>query len=266
MSVGFNELTDLLDLQNVVQNSSIRICKDILIYSLKELFSKDSFYHYVHDSFGFPYTPNHTDLDIEAGLFDSGTTRVYIGEQFRGDVIYYPAILVKSGGFRSVPIGMNRNQHVVHYKTVIFVDEDDNERLVQQPDKFVLSGAWDQTINIEVLARSLRARDDLVEIISLLFTDWQWNELNRAGISIKPTVSVSGPSETDDRNDKLYRQTVTLEIRTEWRREIPITDVLDAINFCVSFGRFDEDDVFYPAPNLAISTRIELLDAFQPSS
>jgi len=62
----------------------------------------------------------------------------------------------------------------------------------------------------------------------------------------------------------LYRQTITLELRTEWRREIPITDVLDMINICVDIGH-TEDGVFIAAPNLTINTNIELLEAFQPS-
>jgi len=263
VATGFNHITDLYDEFNTVQNTIIRYPKEVIIFTLREVFSKDSYYNYVHDEWGYPYTPDQTDLDPKAGIFDNGTTRIYIGEQFRGDVIYYPSVLVKSGGFRSVPISLNRNQNVVRYKTVRFYD-DDNERLVQQPDKFVLSGAWDTSIIIEVSARGLRARDDLVEIISLLFKDWKWNELNRAGISIKPTISGSAPSESEDRNDKLYRQTITLELRTEWRREIPITDVLDMINICVDIGH-TEDGVFIAAPNLTINTNIELLEAFQPS-
>jgi len=264
MATGFNHITDLYDLFDVTQSSMVRYPKEVIIFTLREVFEKDSFYHFSSDDWGYPNTPDHTDLNPEAGLFDDGTTRIYIGEQFRNDVIYYPSVLVKSGGFRSVPISLNRDQYVVGYKTVIFYDGEGNERLVQQPDKFILSGAWEGSMSIEVSARGLRARDDLVEIIVLLFKDWKWNELNRAGISIKPTISAGAPSESEDRNDKLYRQTITLELRTEWRREIPISGVLEAINICVDLGH-TVDDTFVAAPNLTINTRLELLDAFQPS-
>lgn len=264
MAVGFNHVTDLYDIYNVVQNTIIRYPKEVIIFTLREVFEKDSYYHYVRNAWGFPETPDHTDLDPYAGMFDDGTTRIYIGEQNRGDQIYYPALIVKSGGARSKPLSLNRDQYVVGYKSVLFTDTDGHERLVQRPEKFILSGAWESSMNIEVLARGIHARDDLVEIVALLFKDWKWNELNRAGISVKPNISIGSPSESEDRNDKLYRQTVTLELWTEWRREIPVESILDAINFCVDLGH-TEDDVFIPAPNISISTKVELLDAFQPA-
>ena len=66
------------------------------------------------------------------------------------------------------------------------------------------------------MSRSLRARDDLVELIGMCFTEVHFETLHQIGIIVKP-ISVSGTSETDDRNDKLFRQTLTLDIRTEWR-------------------------------------------------
>jgi hypothetical protein len=40
----------------------------------------------------------------------------------------------------------------------------------------------------------------------------------------------------DDRNDHIFKQTITLQIRNEWRREIKINNIIDIINFSVQFG------------------------------
>jgi len=39
-------------------------------------------------------------------------------------------------------------------------------------------------------------------------------------------------------NDKVYLQSITLETYSEWRREIPITNLLETINFCFKYGLF----------------------------
>lgn len=260
VSAGFNYLSDLYGLYNVVQNTFIRMPKDAIIASLKEYFGKDSLYHYVSDEWGFPKTPDHTDLDPYAGIADDLTTRVYIGEFFRYDVIYYPAILVKGGGNRSVPISFNRDAHVVEYVSTKYVDGYGNEKIISTPSHFVFNGAWEGSINIDVITRGLRERDDLVALIGLFFVDLNWNEFFKMGISIKPTVSAGPPTETEDRNDKLFRQTITVEIRTEWRREIPILNFLDIISICTQIGNLQPNPP-QTAPNLEINTKLDLLSA-----
>lgn len=237
MSMGYNNITDLYSIYNTVQNVMIRVPKDAFIASLREFFSKDSKYHFVKDEWGYPKTPDHTDLPLDAGLYDDLTTRVYIGEQNRFDVIYYPAIIVKAGSFKYVPISLNRNRYFTEWKQQEVIDGYGNRAFMSVPDKFVLSGAWDGSINIEISSRSLRERDDLVELISMLFVDFNWNNLSRSGVSIKPDLSIGAPSESEDRNDKLFKQTITANIRGEWRREIPISNIIDTITFCVEFGR-----------------------------
>jgi hypothetical protein len=240
----------------------IRLPKDVIIATLRDYFSQDSLYHYVKDEWGFPKTPDLTDTDSDAGLFDDITTRVFIGEAYRFDSKFYPAILVRSGGCRYVPISINRDQHRVLYKTQKFVDNKGNEKLIQVPYAFGLAGAWEGSIIIDVISRGQKERDDLVEIISMLFVDIKQNDLANQGIAIKPTLNVGAPSESDDRNDKLFRQNITLEIRGEWRRTIPINNIIDVINICVDFGNVEQEP---PAisPNLTINTSIELIEKLQ---
>jgi hypothetical protein len=253
MAAGFNYNTDLYGIYNVVQNTMIRYPKDLIIASLRDFFSQDSKYHFVKDAWGFANTPDHTDLPSDAGLYDNLTTRVFIGESNRFDVAFYPAILIKAGGFNYTPISFNRNQYYVENKTVEVTDGY-NRKFILVPDKFVLAGAWEGSINIDVLARAIQERDDLVELISLYFTDLNWNNLSRAGVSIKPNISISGASESEDRNDKIHRSSITLNIRGEWRREVPVGNVLDVISFCVEYG--DRLGLNY-LPNLETVERVE---------
>lgn len=251
--------TDLYKIHNVVQNNFISYTKDVIISTLKEFFAKDSYYHYVYDEWGFAKVNDHTDQNINAGIHDDLTTRIYIGEVGRFNVIHYPSILVSSNGAKHVPISINRDQGRIDYITTTFIDGLGNEKLVQTPYAFILSGAWEGSINIDVFSRGAREKDDLLELISILFIDLAWNDLYRAGVAVKQDVQVGSLGVTDDRNDRLYKQSVTLNVRSEWKREILIQSTLDVINFCVDFGNLSVEppDI---APNLTISERIDLLD------
>ena len=77
------------------------------------------------------------------------------------------------------------------------------------------------------------------------------------GVIVKP-ITVGGPSETDDRNDKLFRQTLTLDIRTEWRREVPVENTVDAILFTAVIQNFTNNNP--PAVNMTIKAELSLTD------
>lgn len=208
--------------------------KELVVATLREFFSKDTYYHYVYDEFGFPKTPDHTDLPIYAGYHDDITTRVYIGESYRFNVDYYPAIIVRHGGSVSVPISINRETAGVQWGDMVYEDGYGNIMTFPTPKSFIFAGAWEGSMNVDIIARDLRARDDLVDLVSLLFVDIAFNDMQRAGLIVKG-VSSGAPSETDDRNDHFFRQTVTLQIRSEWRRQIPVGNIIEIINFGIEF-------------------------------
>ena len=118
------------------------------------------------------------------------------------------------------------------------------------PEYFIFAGAWEGSINIDIMARDLRARDDLVDLVSLLFVDIAFNDLVKSGLIVKG-VSSGAPTERDDRNDHLFVQTVTLQIRSEWHRHIPIGNIIDVINFSIEFGQINPPPAKI-APNLTI--------------
>jgi hypothetical protein len=159
-----------------------------------------------------------------------------------------------------VPISINREQGSVQYEDVMFEDGYGNQTVVSRPKSFITAGAWEGSIIIDVLTRSLRSRDDLIELIAMCFTEIYFDSLYDVGIIVKP-LSISSPTESDDRNEKLFRQSITLDIRTEWRREIPVENLIDAIMFSVEFAYLDKPN--YPvAANLTINTEVNIEDAF----
>lgn len=262
--------SDLFQIHNIVQSSMLVYPKEIIIATLRDFFSKDSFYHFSKDQFGFANTTDHTDLPPGADL-PSGpgahpeltnvlplSTRVFIGENYRFDGIYYPAILVKSGGSRYVPISINRDYGGVQYGETLYEDGYGNQTIIRKPTALVTAGAWEGSVIIDIMTRSLRARDDLAELVAMCFTEVNFDTVKDVGVIIKP-ISIGGTSETDDRNDKLFRQTLTLDVRTEWRREIPVKNIIDTILFSVSFGDLSRADAPVAA-NLTINTEVTITD------
>jgi hypothetical protein len=250
--------SDLPGIHYVVQNSMVVFPKEIVIATLREYFEKDSYYHYSRDEFGFPNTPNLTDVPSTAGLADDLTTRLFIGESYRFDKIFYPAIIVRHGGSNYVPISLNREAGRVHWESINVADDLGNVKTFRTPKSFIFAGAWEGSITIDIYTRSLRARDDLVEMIALLFTDIEFDNLQFAGLAIKG-VQAGAPSEGDDRNDKLFKQTITLNVRSEWRREIPVSNVVEIITMSIEFGRFDTPNAV-AAQNLTINTEQSIVD------
>jgi hypothetical protein len=261
---------DLFSLYNIVQASMIVYPKELVIAALRDFFSQSSYYHFSKDHFGFPNVQDHTDLLPGADLPTRApgstavnnidlVTRLFIGENYNyGEGIFYPAILVKNGGTQYIPISINRNQGTIEYSDIIYEDGYGNQTLVKTPAFFVTSGAWEGSIIIDVMTRSLRSRDDLVEAIGMYFTEIKHNTLVDIGLIIRPP-SISAPSETDDRNDKLFKQTITLPYRTEWERKIPITTLIDTILFSIEFQDLNHQNTT-PAPNLTINMDVSIND------
>ncbi len=252
--------SDLYNIYNIVQSSAVVYPKEIVIAILRDFFSKDSYYHYVKDEFGFAKTIDHTDLPLNAGLFDNTTTRLYIGEYFRYESIYYPAILVKSNSFKYVPISAYREGGATVYESTVYEDANGNKKIINTPKSFLFAGIWEGQLSIDVITRSLRARDDLVELLAICFSDIMFDTLVKAGVMVKPP-SISSPSESDDRNDKLFKQTLTIDIRTEWRREIPIKNIIDTIVFSVDLANVESPDSNPVDPNFTINTKVSLAES-----
>jgi len=262
MTTGSFSRSDLNRINNVVQNTQFSFVKEIIVAILRDEFSKDSFYNYVGDSYGFPKTPDMLGLPTDAGFEDELTTRIFIGEKWRFNAILYPAILVASGSSKYTPIAFNRNKETIQYEAISLIDGYGNQTVITIPSAFTLAGAWDMTVSVDIHTRDILSRDHLTSFCNLLFSDIRHDDLLKAGILVKG-VSAGSPSEGDDRQqDKLYKQSITLDIRTEWRREIPIESLIDVINVCVEFGNLEVEPPVIN-PNLTINATIQLIDQIE---
>jgi hypothetical protein len=250
--------SDLQNIYHIVQSSALVYPKEMIITVLRDFFSRDSLYHYVKDEFGFAKTIDHTDLPINAGLHDDSTTRLFIGENYRFDGIYYPAILVKVNGARYVPLSANREAGTPLYESTVYEDGYGNKKTIYTPRAILYAGIWEGSVTIDILTRSIRSRDDLAELVGICFADIMFETLRTAGIVVKPP-NIGAPSESDDRNDKLFRQSITMDIRTEWRREIPVKNIIDSILISVDLLNL-EDPGAAPDPNFTINTKISFAD------
>lgn len=259
--MGTNNIfrSDLPFVYNVVQNSMISFPKEVIIATLRDYFSKDSYYHCSMDPWGFQNTVDQTDLPLGTGLHDDITTRLFVGEYYRKDGIFYPGLFVKHGGGRAVPISFNNEESTVNWEIASFQDGYGNISFYRKPKSFVFAGAYEGSIIIDVMTRSLHTRDELMQEAMMCLNAVAIKRLQKSGVAIKQNPSFSAPNESDDRNDKLFRQSITLEIRTEWRREIPISNVIEVINFSVEFGRVDEPNAPI-SQNLTIDSSVTVLD------
>ena len=250
--------SDLYSIHYIVQNTMLSHAKAIFVETLREGFSRETYYHYVRDSFGFPKILDHTDLPSDAGIRDDEVSRIFIGESYRTDMKHIPAILIKGGSFKYVPISLSRNEGLIQYSTTRVVDGYGNETLISTPSHFILAGAWEGQINIDVLAGDIKGRDYIVEIIGALIEIVYFKEFQKSGVVVKP-INIGAPSEKEDLNGKIYAQTISCDVRTEWRQHIPINTIIDTISFCMDFGDISVNPPVI-APNISVSTEIDILD------
>jgi len=248
--------SDLYSAYNVIQNTQILFPKALLIAALREYFAKDTKYHYVSDEWGFPKTPDHTDLDPAAGFYDDATTRIYIGQEDRFDIPYYPAVLVRYSGARYFPISINQEQDCVQYGYRLFIDGYGNKHSLRIPVYFIFAGAWDINIDIEVMAEGPQDRSTIVEAISMLLQSNIRNELTYDGLFIK-SLSVGAETKELYQNDNIYKQTISLECMGEYRRLLPVSNVIEVITACIEVGHYT-DEVWVPDPNLTIQFQLDL--------
>jgi hypothetical protein len=110
-----------------------------------------------------------------------------------------------------------------------------NRSLIKVPTHKVYAGGWDQTFEILIAAESTLDREELSDLVASYLIGVARQPLQEAGLFVK-TASYGGEREEDFANDKIYIQPITIETFSEYRREIPINDLVEIINFCFNFG------------------------------
>lgn len=226
--------SDLFSVANFVRQVAVSQGKNLLIDALREHFKVDRFYRYTTDAFGFPLTPDVTDLPPD--IQEDRTTRIFIGDVFRYDKRYWPAVVVRYGSGRYKPVSFNQNQ-TVRYRMDLVLDGYGGRSYINVPTHHVVAGAWEQTFEIVVASESIPDREELTDIVSSFLIGKARQELYEAGLFVR-SVSMSGEREEEWGNDKVYLQSITVEAYSEWRREIPIDSLVETINFCFNYGLF----------------------------
>lgn len=230
--------TDIFDLENVVQQTGITHGKNILIDTLRDVFSRDRSYKYVADPFGYPLTPSHLGLDPDAGLNDQETTRILIGSSFRYDVKFNPAIVVKNSSSRYSPISFNQNRECIVYRREYLTDAYGVSTQITVPAYKTLVGAWDQTFEVKIVAESEADREEIADIVQVALMSTRRLDMQDMGLFIK-TISTSGETEEKYGNEYLYIVSVSVEARSEWKVHIPISNVIEKLGLCLTFKTLD---------------------------
>lgn len=238
MTTSHRVFSDLFELENFIKQTAVSQGKNLLIDSLREYFRKDTFYRYGTDAFGFPLTPDLTDLPTD--IDEERTTRIWVGDIYRMDKRYLPSITIRQSGGRYHPISFNQNE-TTKYRVDLVLDGYGGRSLIKVPTHTVFTGGWDQTFNITIAAESTPDREELSDIISSHLIGVTRLPTQDAGLFIK-NVSFGGESEEDWANEKIYMQTISVETFSEWRREVPIDSIVDTINFCFNFGIFGSSE------------------------
>lgn len=246
--------SDIFNLDNVVQQSGVQQGRNMLIDILREVFARDKEWAFHKDLFGFPKTPSLRGLPNTAGLDDDDTTRIFIGSSYRYDVTYLPAITVRPMNISYKPVSFNQNQGTVSYGIQRVVDGYGNEEFVKIPTAFVSAGGWDQTFEVKVSSYSPEDTHAITDIVLQSLQGTFRNNLQDNGLFIKRVSGGGEQIENINQNDPVFHSVISVETYSNWRREIPIANMVDRVHFCMDIDIVDTDT---PATNLSIKETIE---------
>ncbi len=245
--------SDLFSVANFVRQVAVSQGKNLLIDALREHFKQDRFYRFTTDAFGFALTPDLTDLPPD--IQEERTTRIYIGDLFRYDKRYWPSIVVRHSSGRYKPVSFNQNVTTTKYRVDLVLDGYGGRSFINVPTHHVVAGAWEQSFEILIASEGIPDREELTDIVSSFLIGKARQELYEAGLFVK-SVSMGGEREEDWGNDKVFLQSINVDTYSEWRREIPIDNLIETINFCFKYGLFDTnvDDFVIDSTLIDLST------------
>lgn len=237
MATGQKVYSNLFQLSNFVQQTAVSQGKNLIIDALREYFRKDTFYRYSTDAFGFPLTPSVEGLP--ADIQEERTTRIHIGDTFRYEHRFLPGIAVKYSSGNTYHISINQNQ-TTKYRLDLVVDGYGDRSYIHVPTHKVYAGAWEQTFEVMIGSESIQDREELSDIVSSFFIGESRQELYEAGLFIR-NVSIGGENEELFGNNHIYKQSITLNCYSEWRKELPIENLLEVISICFDYNVFSSE-------------------------
>lgn len=246
--------SELFDFSNIVRQVCVAQGKNLLIDTLREYFKNDRLYRYTHDAFGFPEINDMTDLPVD--IDEERTTRIFIGDLYRYDQRFYPSITVRHSSARYKPVSFNQN-YTTKYRLDLITDGYGGRSFVRVPTAIITAGAWEQSFEIKISSESTEDREEIVDIVAVFLQGIARQELYEAGLFVRG-VSIGAEQEDEFANDKIFTQSVNIECYAEWRRAIPINDIIETIQFCFQYGVFNNTGDF--TNNITDKTIIEQED------
>lgn len=210
---------------HIIQQVCITQPKNLIIDVLRMHFSRDSVFTYRADEYGYPLTVDMTGLDIDS----VETTKILISDAYRYEVKFFPAIIIKSNGGNYRPISFNQ-EGTLKYRTSEVENIYGIKEKIKIPTHRVYAGSWEMNFDVTIYSESHSELEELVEIVSMIFQYVSWNELRANGVFIK-NISIGGENSEPYANDYVYSQTISLPVRTEWRAEIPLENLIEKIVF-----------------------------------
>lgn len=230
-------MSDYFVRTNIIQQIAGLAAKNLLIDTIREMFRGDSFFPYREDVYGYPEVDDHTDVPVD----DTTLTKIDITDAFKYEAVFLPTVVVRHTGGSYYPISFNQQGipgvgGEIQYREEIIQDGYGNVYRTEIPDKYIFAGAWDLTYEVKIYAESTVDREELASIISIGLQHVHRYDLQQAGLLIK-RLSFGSESEEDHDNGKYYTQSISVEAFGEWRREIPVGDLLERIVFFADIGR-----------------------------
>jgi len=218
---------------DVLYNTLVVDSKDILIQSLREWFMHDNIYTYKQDEFGFPLLPPASLVDggsagREGIIWGETSTKIIITDDYRFQSRFFPAITISDNGGSNYEISFNQELSCVKYMVEDVVREG---RIIQRrvPSHVLFAGSWKQNYSINIIAEDHPTRKRLKDIVAILLMNVLRNTLLERGIFIEK-MSFGGDREEDFKNGYYYYATINVDLYSEWRREIPVTMLVEAIS------------------------------------
>ena len=222
---------------DIVWNSLVIDSKDILIQSLREYFSNDPVFRYRSDEFGFPLLPKAELVDgkivgREDIVWGDNSTKIIITDDYRFKPRFFPAITTTDNGGSNYEISFNQELSCVKYKVEELIREG---RIIQRrvPSHVLFAGSWKQNYSINIIAEDHATRKRLKDIVAILLMNVLRNTLLERGIFIEK-MTFGGDREEEFKNDYYYYATINVDLYSEWRREIPVTMLVEAISISSS--------------------------------
>jgi len=238
---GMQVFSDIFMLDNVVQHTGIMVGRNMLIDTLREIFAKDKEWRYVADMWGFPKTPSGVGLSTTAGIEDDLTTRIFIGSTYRYDIAYLPAITIRPTNIAYKPISFNQNRGTIKYGLQKITDGYGNTDILKMPVAIMRAGAWEQTFEVKISTYSAEDTHSITDVVIQSLQGTYRDNLQQNGLFIKRISGGGEVTENISENDPVFHASLSVETYSNWRREIPIANMIDRVLLCFEFDISDQD-------------------------